>query len=47
MIHYPLPHSDDNQPLTIAVEDRAAKAIYASAATWYGEESPLELLKTD
>jgi hypothetical protein len=44
-VTFPLPHSEDLQPLTLLIERLDQHEIYVSAATWYGEESrPLPLL---
>ncbi|MGC9318652.1 MAG: hypothetical protein ACP5KN_11545 [Armatimonadota bacterium] len=38
MIDRPVPHTTDLRPLTLRIEDPDAE-VFASAATWYGEES--------
>jgi len=40
-IHYPIPHTEDLEPLTLRIDGLGSKRVYVSAATWYGEESPL------
>jgi hypothetical protein len=38
---YSLPHSNDNKPLTITIDNPGNKNIYAAASTWFSEESEL------
>lgn len=35
---YSLPHADQAGPLSLTIEEPRKKAVYVSAATWYGEE---------
>ena len=39
MIRYPLARADDARPIVLKIDNPAAKQVYVSAASWYGEES--------
>ena len=43
-IRFPLTHSDDLESLAIPLAALQTMDVYASAVTWYGEESPLTRL---